>query len=360
MLRGSMRFRISLPIRALVAILILGTCCLPRTVGAGAASILLQGFPKLRQQHSLTCESSAASMATRGRITESQLMAVMPHNPNPNLGFRGSIDGEEGTTLVDYGVYAAPLHAALLHFGYPNDVVMYGNRWSIVSSLSKGWPLVAWVTYNLQPGKPRLAQTNMIPFVLVPHEHAVLILGYDDAGVYANDPWTAKLVHYGWHSFNHSWGLFGNMALSIQPCQNPDPVAHLRVAGGGTRWTWKASRNADHYHVTLIREGLHNRVVFQGDQSGHAYVFPDPIGGATYRLVVQAISVCGGASAKNQLSYQAPIAAATPTPVEGTVVPTIPTASPQPTASPPPAASPTVTPSPSIAPHPTVSPTPGH
>src|SRR5581483_7785756 len=98
---------------------------LPSRTHAGSGPVVLLGFPTLRQQRPLTCEASAASMGTRGVLKEAQIMAVMPHNPNPNLGYRGDPNGPEDRHQVNYGVYAAPVHAALARYGYTSNVLMY-------------------------------------------------------------------------------------------------------------------------------------------------------------------------------------------------------------------------------------------
>src|SRR5436190_7463343 len=180
----------------------------PRSTSANASTVFLPGFPTFRQLHPLTCESSAASMATRGRITETQIMASMPRSLNPNLGFRGNPNGLQGTKLVDYGVYAEPVHRALLRFKHRSEVLTYATDRQIVSYIDRGWPVVVWVTYALQKAAPRLVRTAGSQFFLVPHEHVVLAVGYDDTSIIANDPWTGKRVTYKWAQFNRSWGLF--------------------------------------------------------------------------------------------------------------------------------------------------------
>src|SRR5947209_1962507 len=88
-----------LRLAAAVAVIVVLTRS-PHTSSAASGLVMLSGFPNLKQQHSLTCESSVASMGTQGVITESQLMSVMPRSPNPNFGFRGNPDGFQGTQLV--------------------------------------------------------------------------------------------------------------------------------------------------------------------------------------------------------------------------------------------------------------------
>src|SRR5579862_763671 len=89
------------------------------------ASALLQGYPQLYQQHALSCEAAVASMATRGRVSEQQILDQMPLNANPYLGFRGNVDGEQSLTngLADYGIYAPPLALELQRFGYQTEVI---------------------------------------------------------------------------------------------------------------------------------------------------------------------------------------------------------------------------------------------
>lgn len=295
-------------------------------VPAHAGSRLLEGFPLLKQQHPLTCESSAASMGTRGRVTEAQIMAAMPRNPNPNLGFRGNPDGVQGTKLVDYGVYASPVHRALVRFGYQSDILTYAGDGTLRSYLDQGWPVVAWITYRAQPAQPRLAWANGTQFFLVPHEHAVLVVGYDARSVTANDPWTASRARYDWRSFNRAWGYFGDMALAVEPCPAPQPVTGLRVAfvsSEGLRWTWHAGANAVEYHVRVTRIERHNRTLFDGTQTARSFELTQLAPGGRYEIAVQSISSCNGTSSAQRLWVQLPAVLPTPvgTPPEGTVPP---------------------------------------
>jgi uncharacterized protein YvpB len=280
--------------------------------------MFLAGFPALRQQHSLTCESSAASMGTRGVVTESQLMSVMPRAANPNFGFRGNPDGEQGTKLIDYGVYAGPVHNALTRMGYSSVVLSYASDANIRSYINRGWPVVAWVTYALAKAQPRVVSHNGVSFVLVPHEHAVLITGYDGATVYANDPWTGKGVRYYWSAFNRGWGYFGNMGLAIQPCPAPTAVSLIQVSsvsGRTVTWTWAAATNAAQYNVTITRHGSTNTVVYQATQTATSVSYAKFKAGVLYDIAVTSVSSCGGTSAATQTWFQMPPpATATPSP----------------------------------------------
>lgn len=282
-------------------------------------------------------------MGTRGVITESQLMAAMPRNPNPYLGFRGNEDGEESGNLVDYGVYAPPLHNALLQFDYASVPMQYVTDRAIKLSINKGWPVVAWVSYGLQRSTPRLSVIKGVQFFLVPHEHAILVVGYDNRTVFANDPWTGKVVRYYWWKFNRSWGYFGNMALSIEPCPLAAAVHGLSVApvtSAAITWTWKPATNAARYMVTVVRRGVRRRVVQSGTQTATTLSVANPVSGDQYGITVTALNGCGSPSTSAHLVVQLPAALPTPTPsvtpiLEKTTV-TAPTST----------ASPTVTPTP--------------
>lgn len=297
----------------------------PSPTSARSNVFLLQGFPLLKQQHPLTCESSAASMGTRGRLLEWQIMATMPRHPNPNFGFRGNPDGvQRPPRFLDYGVYAAPLHKVLQAYGYRSDVISYGTDPDIVSYLQKGWPVVAWVTYALQPATPRLAQYGGIPFLLVPHEHAILIVGYGTKLVYANDPWTRTRVVYSWANFNRAWGYFGNLALAIEPCGLPQPVTGLTavLSTNTITWNWTPVSGAAHYHVKVIRHGKTDKVLADGLLDSPSYTLGNPSSGKTYEIEVRSVSSCGSESDPVRLLVIAnlqPAPTVTPTSTEGSV-----------------------------------------
>jgi uncharacterized protein YvpB len=288
----------------------------------------LPGFPLLKQQHALTCESSAVSMGTYGHLTEGQLMAVIPRNPNPNLGFRGNPDAPlRRNPLIDYGVYAAPLSAALARYGYRSDALTYANDSTLKSYIARGWPVVVWVTHALWRETPHLAENNGVSFVLVPYEHAVLMVGYTGQTILAHDPLTGRLVAYDWRNFNRVWGYFGNMALAVEPCPAPAPVTGLTptLTGPKLTWSWQPSPRAARYSIKVTRAGT---LIYQGTQTALTYSLPAPIAGAAYQFTITAIGPCGSASAPTSVWYQMP--PATPTPA--------PTASPTPTSSPTPTA----------------------
>jgi len=316
------------PLAGLVlAITLLG---FPAQSSASRGRVYLSGFPALRQQHSLTCEASATSMATRAHVRESQIMSFLPRNPNPNLGFRGNPDGTQGTRLVDYGVYAGPVQKVLLHYGYKSDSLMYGDFPQIISYINRGWPVVAWVTYALQRARPRFAWWSGSQFFLVPHEHTVLITGYDSSSVVVNDPWDGGVYRYKWQSFNRAWGYFGRMALAVNPCAVPKQVTRLRSKGVttiGMNLSWKKVP-ADHYQITIIRSvsGQPDTTTYKGTVPTNTFTRPSPLANANYQVTVRAVASCGSTSKATTLWIQTPAVLPTPMPS--------PTASPLPTHTP--------------------------
>ncbi len=320
--------------RRIVAIfsLAIALSATPVLTSAQSGPLWLTGFPLLRQQHSLTCESAATSMGTRGHVSEDQIMAALPRDPNPNRGFRGNPDGKQGTALVDYGVYAAPVSQALLRYNYRSDVLLYSTDLVVQSYLDKGWPVVAWIPYALQPSKPRLSQHDGVQFFLVPHEHTVLLVGYDKLTVLVNDPWTGKLVRYFWRDFNRGWGSFGNMALAIEPCPMTKPVDPLQISSvtdTEATWSWNTPPNASSFDVTVSRHKKKDVVISHRIQSAPFITINNLKTGANYQVTVRSLSACGDMAASVTLSLSIPrMPTVTPTPIA------TPSSTPQPTSAP--------------------------
>lgn len=307
-------------LRLFVALCLGAGLMLPSRVSAQPAKILLAGFPTLRQEHSLTCEASATSMATRAVVSEDDIMALLPRHPNPNIGYRGNPDGRQGTKLVDYGVYAAPVHHALQKLGYRSEVIMYGRIDEIASYLNKGWPVVTWISYALQRSKPRIAWYGGTHFYLAPHEHTVLVVGYDGASLIINDPWDGKRYRYALQPFWRSWGYFQRMALAVEPCALPSPVTKLKVSSAtptGIVFTWHAAAGASTYTVTLIRHGATDKVVKRAKVTGTSYTLTTFNPQTYYEIDVRPLSACndGPAGASRWVLSPALPPTVTPSPI---------------------------------------------
>jgi uncharacterized protein YvpB len=174
--------------------------------------------PVQKQTHSLSCESSAAAMAAGYQgvpVAEEEVLAALPRHANPHLGFRGNVDGPTGG-LEDYGVYAGPVLEVLKARGLEARPIE-GGLAGIRAALARGNPVVAWITYNCQPGSPTAVTVDGQAVILVPYQHAVVLTGYNDEGVWANDPWDGQEDFYANADLERAMGYFGDMGIEVGP-----------------------------------------------------------------------------------------------------------------------------------------------
>jgi uncharacterized protein YvpB/prefoldin subunit 5 len=169
-----------------------------------------------RQAHNLSCESSASAMVAQYHgvnLTEAEALAALPLNENPNLGFRGNVDGPTGG-IEDYGVYAGPIVDLLEDQGLLAWEIQ-GGLPAIKMAISRGNPVIAWVTYDCLPSTPQQTVIDGQSVVLVPNQHVVVITGYNEAGVWANDPWDGQEEFYAYADLERAMQYFGNMAIEV-------------------------------------------------------------------------------------------------------------------------------------------------
>ena len=170
-----------------------------------------------RQQRNLSCESSAAAMAANYfgvPLSERQIVAALPLDPNPHKGFRGNIDGRFGG-LDDYGVYAEPIAEVLGNHGLKAEV-LYGLTLPLLrQALGQDKVAIVWITLDTAPQRPVVREINGDKVLLVPAEHAVVAKGYDERGVFANDPATGRGAYYLNEDFARASGYFDGMAVVV-------------------------------------------------------------------------------------------------------------------------------------------------
>ncbi len=189
------------------------------TSRGGASSLPTEvhlAVARQRQSYNLSCESSAASMVAQYHgvpLSEARILALLPRNGNPHLGFRGDLNGPIGS-IEDYGVYAGPILDILNNQGLRAWIVEDGLE-GIKVALARGNPVLAWVTYNCQPSVPTTTIINGQEVTLVPFQHVVVVTGYNSEGVWANDPWDGQEDLYPAVDFERSMGYFGNMAIEV-------------------------------------------------------------------------------------------------------------------------------------------------
>jgi uncharacterized protein YvpB len=169
-----------------------------------------------KQSHSLSCESSAASMAAQYHgvpLSEADVLAELPRNDNPHLGFRGNVDGPTGGTK-DYGVYAGPIQDILNSKGLQARPIA-GGLDGIKAAIARGNPVIAWVTYDCQPRTPVTELISGQEVTLVPYQHVVVVTGYNNEGVRANDPLDGQEDFYRIADFERALDYFGDMAIEV-------------------------------------------------------------------------------------------------------------------------------------------------
>jgi uncharacterized protein YvpB len=186
---------------------------------------LILDVPAYKQTRSLSCESSAAAMAANFhgiQVSEAEIQAALPRHPDPSLGFRGDVDGPYGG-IDDYGVYAEPVRQVLVGLGL--EVSHFSEATKVATTVDEirqhirqGRVVMAWVTYDMQEQSPvQIWFDDRQPVTLVPYEHVVLVVGYNDDGLWVNDPYTGTTRFYLEAAFARSFAYLGNMGLVVGP-----------------------------------------------------------------------------------------------------------------------------------------------
>jgi uncharacterized protein YvpB len=171
-----------------------------------------------KQSHSLSCESSAASMVAGFHgvnLAESEALAALPLDDNPHLGFRGNVDGPTGS-IQDYGVYAGPVLDLLVSEGLSASLVEGGLE-GVRAATRRGNPVIAWVTYNCLPSTPTETIIGGQTVTLVPNQHVVVVTGYNAEGFWANDPYDGQEDFYPNADFDRAMAYFDYMAIEVGP-----------------------------------------------------------------------------------------------------------------------------------------------
>jgi len=175
--------------------------------------------PRYKQAHRLTCESSAASMVANFygvRLSEEEIIEALPRDENPNVGFRGRLDGVSGG-LTDYGVYAAPIREVLIATGLEAAYVEGGLE-GIKRALDRRHPVIAWVTYRLRVQEPvTITLSTGQKVKMVNYEHTVVVIGYNQEGFWVNDPYDGQEHFYKSTDLARAFGYLNNMALEVTP-----------------------------------------------------------------------------------------------------------------------------------------------
>lgn len=180
----------------------------------------VENVPAFRQQQTLTCEEAAASMATRGGLSEAQIVAAMPRSDNPFEGIRGSTNYSLIGGLTHYGTYAQALQKGLTKLGR-QSTTYYGQSYaqfkaSLIENLKQGRPVIWWTTWRESHQRTQWVEvSNGTSVPLTPYEHAVVIVAASEKGVTYHDPYDGSVRFTTWANHERASGYFNNMALVI-------------------------------------------------------------------------------------------------------------------------------------------------
>jgi uncharacterized protein YvpB len=195
------------------------------------ASVLLEA-PAIRQHPELPagCEVTSLTMLVQYygiNKSKLELAEEMPKDTtpiewgangsitywgDPNQGFVGDVTGGSKA----FGIYHAALFGLLEQY-IPTAMDLTGESFeALEEQISMGIPVIAWTTiYNDIPSKWVTWDSPGGPIKTTFMEHAVLLVGYDEENVYANDPWTGKKnVKIAKSRFVPTWEAMGKQALS--------------------------------------------------------------------------------------------------------------------------------------------------
>lgn len=180
-------------------------------------------IPNHKQERNLNCEfRSAADLATYygWEITWEELFAVVGHDASgdPNQGFVGrSMDDPPGSLYpLGYGVHAGPVARGLRRLGMNATAHEQQSVAWLKERLSAGHPTIIWALGGMIVGPVVEWQTtDGLTVRGASYEHTFTVVGYDEQGVWVNDPYTATTDYYLWPRFEASWEVLGRMAVTI-------------------------------------------------------------------------------------------------------------------------------------------------
>jgi uncharacterized protein YvpB len=168
--------------------------------------------PLHRQEHALSCEAAALQMALAAlgqSVAEDQLLAGLARDPtprrvkadgsvvwgDPDVGYVGQWDGVFARD--GYGVYQGPIADLARAQGFKNSVgVEHVDPDQLYEAVRSGAPVVVWMPYDGQVkgrGSWTTPDGKVIEYVVT--EHAVVLVGVDEAGVTYADPYTGTFKH---------------------------------------------------------------------------------------------------------------------------------------------------------------------
>lgn len=184
------------------------------------------------QAHNLSCEArSAADLAGYWGLSvgEEDVLTRLPSSENPNAGFVGSVDDAWGyIPPSSYGVHAEPIASALQGLGVSAEAHTGMSMDELRREIAHDRPVIVWIIGQMWEGKADLIEMPDQQQVLVAsYEHTMIITGYDSQTVQVFDPYYGVYETFDLPTFQRSWAVLGNMAVTAKGLHEPSQTAAL-------------------------------------------------------------------------------------------------------------------------------------
>lgn len=168
------------------------------------------------QWYTLDCEARTAVdwAAFFGfNINENEFLGRIPHSDNPDIGFVGRYDGQQGQLPPhSYGVHADPVANLLMEYGVSARSGKSFSWEDLKMEIASGRPVMVWVIYNTVPGTPIQYRDSQGKVTIVANfEHTVIVTGYTPNSVSISD--NGRYYERTPQVFLASWSALGNMAV---------------------------------------------------------------------------------------------------------------------------------------------------
>jgi uncharacterized protein YvpB len=176
----------------------------------------IEGVVTYPQWFTLDCEARTAVdwAAFFGHsIDNMEFLGRIPHSDNPDIGFVGRYDGQQGQLPPhSYGVHAGPIANLLMEYGVSARAGK-GFSWEdLKMEIASNRPVITWVIYNTVPGNPIEYQDSEGNITTVAtYEHTVIVTGYTPDSVSISD--NGRTYERTLQVFLASWSALGNMAV---------------------------------------------------------------------------------------------------------------------------------------------------
>lgn len=212
---------------------------LSATILAQDTPSVIKGVPLINQLPELPtgCEMTALTMLlqyndfeySKTQVADFTRKSSVPvlkngmwYGEHPNEYFIGSPYSKNA-----YGTYAPNIARTIEKLAPGRSLNLTGKEFlEVLNMIDEGQPIVMWVTIDLAPPRKTLSwKTPAGKFQWIAPEHAVLVVGYDDSYIYANDPLTGKQEKYPRDVFEMRWNSLGKQAVTMKPSYSkPDLV----------------------------------------------------------------------------------------------------------------------------------------